>query len=602
VRSLGLAGILSVISRSSPEALRLVGRLLREQAPLHFRSYALVLLCMIALAALTAAPAYLFGKVINEVYLSRDVIAVMLLSAAIIAVFTGKGIAAYFQAILLARITNRIVAYNQEQIFRKLIKQPIGFFSDKHSSEFGVAIGYAPLAAATTLNIVATSLGRDLLSVISLSVVMVSQAPFLSLIAILVFPPALISVRKIIKHARRVATAQLEGGAMVQRILQEALQGYKVVRTYNLENEMVARVVRSTAAVERASNNFAQIANRASPLMESLGGIAVSLVVMYTGYQVLVLDYPPGQIVAFITAFLLAYEPGKRLARISIDLNAASVGLETLYSILDLPPEPDDGGKPRFVVGHGKIEFKQVSFEYRPGAPVLNQVSFSAEPRRVTALVGPSGGGKTTILNLLLRLYDNYSGSVVVDGHDIRQFTRASVRDGIAYVGQETFLFPGSVRENIEKGKPGATEAEIVAAARAAFAEEFIARLPNGYDTPVGENGVQLSGGQRQRIAIARALIRDARIILLDEPTAALDGEAEHHVRAALAHLLKNRTTILIAHGLHSVAHADKIYVLEAGRVIEEGEHATLLRRPSRYRALFELQQSAKIAEAAASG
>ncbi len=552
---------------------------------------------MVAVAACTAAPAYLFGRAINETYLSRNVAAVTLLSVVTIAVFTVKGIAAYFQSVLLARMMNRIVAYNQEQIFRKLIQQPIGFFSDKHSSDFSMTIGYGPTAAATTLNLLATSLGRDLLSVICLSIVMATQAPILSLIAVLVLPLSVIGLRKIIKRARSIATAQFQGGAMILQILQETLQGYKIVRTFNLEEDMIGRVTRSVAAIERASNEFARIANRASPLMEALGGIAIGLVMMYTGYQVLVLDYPPGQIVAFITAFLLAYEPAKRLARISVDLNATSVGLQALYSVLDLPPEPDDRTKPDIAIGPGAIEFRKVKFGYRLGVPVLHELSFFAEPRQVTALVGASGGGKTTALNLLLRLYDNYDGSVLADGRDIRQFTRASVRHAIAYVGQETFLFPGTVRENIARGKFGVTDEEVAAAARAAFAEEFIAQLPSGYDTPVGENGVQLSGGQRQRIAIARALVRDARIILLDEPTAALDGEAEHSVRAALAHLLKDRTTIMIAHGLHSVAHADKICVIEGGSVIEEGNHATLLRRPSRYRTLFELQQSANIAD-----
>lgn len=592
-RRFRLSPRVSRVWRINPEVVQLAVRLLKTEGRLHLRNYMWILGCMALAAGCTAATAFLFGRAINEIYVSKDATAVAVVCVITIAVFSIKGIAVYWQAVLLARIQNRVVAENQQQLFEKIVTQPISYFNDRHSAEFSAILQTGPSAAAGMLNLLVTAFGRDLLSVIALIVLMICQAPFLSLVALIVMPPAAIGVRKIVLSTRMLARAQYEGIGHILQILQETLHGYKVVRTFNLEREMVSRFRASAANVERACNNYVRVSNRSGPMMETLGGVAVCLIIIYCGYNVLGLGQPPGQIVAFITAFLLAYEPAKRLARLSVELNSLSVALAAFFSTLDVPAEPDDACMPDFVVEVGRIEFQNVRFSYRPDVPVLNRVSFLAEPHKITALVGSSGGGKTTILNLLLRLYDDYEGHILVDGADIRGFRRGSVRAKIAYVGQETFLFPGTVRENIGRGKLGASEKDIVAAACAAYADEFIKALPNGYDTLVGENGVQLSGGQRQRIAIARALIRDAKIILLDEPTASLDGRAESHLRAAIDHLLKDRTTIIIAHGMHTIAQADRILVIENGRIVEEGEHAHLLAKPSQYRRLFQLQQAA---------
>lgn len=581
--------------QASPEVVHLALRLLKTEGRQHTQAFAWVIVCMVLVSCCTAATAFLFGRVVNEVYTSKDAAVVALVCLVTIAVFSIKGIAAYWQAVLLARIQYRVIASNQQKIFEKIVTQPISYFNNRHSAEFSAILQNAPFSAAAMLNVLVTAFGRDLLSVIALVAVMVDQAPFLSLVALIVLPPSVIGVRKIVQSARLLARAQYEGVGHVLQILQETLHGYKVVRTFNLEQEMISRFKTSAIEIEKACNSYIKVSNRSGPMMETLGGVAVCLIMMYSGYKVLVLGQPPGSIVAFITAFLLAYEPAKRLARLSVDLSATSVAVAALFSVLDTPAEPDDSLLPELKAPAGRIEFKDVKFSYRPDAPVLNNLSFCVEPHEITALVGPSGSGKTTILNLLLRLYDNYEGSILVDGAEIRGFNRASVRANIAYVGQETLLFPGTIRDNIGRGKPGAKDEEIVSAAKAAFAEEFISAFPEGYNTLVGEHGVQLSGGQRQRIAIARAFIRDAKIVLLDEPTASLDGQAEYYLRAAISHLLKDRTTIIIAHGIHTIAQADRILVIEQGRMIEEGAHANLLAKPSQYRKLFELQQSALI-------
>jgi ATP-binding cassette, subfamily B, bacterial MsbA len=299
----------------------------------------------------------------------------------------------------------------------------------------------------------------------------------------------------------------------------------------------------------------------------------------------------PGQFFSFLAAFMLAYEPAKRLARLNIDLNSGLVGVRILFDVIDHPPtEPSDEDKPPLKLSAAHVEFAYVNFAYRPGERVIRNLSFVAEPGKVTALVGPSGGGKSTILNLMLRLYEVDGGAITIDGQSISAVSRRSLRGQVAYVGQDVFLFRGSVRENIALGRPDATDAEIVAAAKAAYAHDFITAFPRGYDTPVGEHGLQLAGGERQRISVARALLKNAPIILLDEPTASLDTESERQVQGAIEHLCRGRTTIVIAHRLHTVVDAHRIFVIEDGTVVEFGRHEELLRKGGRYASFYRLQ------------
>ena len=400
----------------------------------------------------------------------------------------------------------------------------------------------------------------------------------------------------------KIARTQFHGNERVLETLQETLHGIRIVKAFTLEEAMRQRFDSQVAAVEHEANKMARVSARSSPLMETLGGCAIAIALIYGGYRVLDTGATPGQFFSFITAFLLAYEPAKRLARLNIELNGALVGVRILFEVLDAPPsEPLDVGKPALRVGQAQLTFEDVHFAYRSDEPILNGMSFVAEPGRLTALVGPSGGGKSTIFNLILRFYEAERGRVLVDGQDIAQVSRRSLREHVAYVGQDVFLFRGSVRENIAFGKPDASEDEIVAAAKAAYAHDFIVSFPRGYDTPVGEHGLQLSGGQRQRIAIARALIKNAPIILLDEATAALDSESERQVREAMDRLCEGRTTLAIAHRLHTVAHADRIYVIEQGRAVESGRHDELLRLGGRYASFYRLQleqQEVRTAEA----
>jgi len=561
----------------------LIRRLLVEHGQNHWRRYALTIAYMGIGAASTAAMAFIIGRGINEAYVYRSFEGVAAVALATIAIFTVKGFATYGQAVTLARIGNEIIANNQRRMFDKLLAQDAAFYADRHSSEFAARVTFGAGSAAQALSLVVNTLGRDLLSLIGLVGVMVYQAPYLSIIGFLVMPPAILTVRKLMKRVRSITLTQFGGGADILKTMQETVQGFKIIKAFNLEERVRAQVYGSIASVERASNKLARVSNRSTPLMETLGGIAIAVVFLYGGYRVLVLNATPGELFSFITAFILAYEPAKRIARLNIDLHNALTGVQVLFDVLDIPDRRPAQPRPDVKVEHGCIAFDDVSFSYRSGSPVLRQLSFVAKPGEVTAFVGPSGGGKSTIFNLVLALYAPDQGAIRLDGQDYGAVSEESIRRQIAFMGQDVFLFHGTIRHNIALGRPGASDDEIIAAARAAHADEFVSQFAAGYETTVGEQGAQLSGGQRQRIAIARALIRNAPIILLDEPTAALDSESERFVQDAMGKLIKGRTTLVIAHRLHTIAQADMIHVVEKGAIVESGRHAELLAHSGRY-------------------
>ena len=572
-------------------SLALIRRLLTEQGLAHWRRYAGAFVLMAVAAGCTAASAWLIGDVINQAYVNRSLSGIVTLGIITVALFATKGLATYGHSVMLSRIGNRIVADNQRAVFAKLLNEGLGFFSDRHSTEFIARLSTGAAAATQVINLLITSVGRDLLSLIALVFVMVLQDPIMSFFTFVVAPPAFFILRKLIRRIHSIARSQFHGGTRIIETLQETLQGIRIVKAFTLEDIMRERFDRNVAAVEHEANKMARVSNRSSPLMETLGGCAIAIAVSYGGYRVIETGATPGQFFSFIAAFLLAYEPAKRLARLNIELSSALVGVRILFEVLDSPPsEPLDTNKPGLQIKTARLAFEDVHFGYRDDEPVLRGMSFVAEPGKLTALVGPSGGGKSTVFNLILRFYDAKRGKVIIDGQDISSLSRHSLRQHIAYVGQDVFLFRGTVRENIEFGKPGASEDEIVAAAKVAYAHDFIMSFPRGYDTPVGEHGLQLSGGQRQRVAIARALIKNAPIILLDEATAALDSESELQVREAMDHLCQGRTTLTIAHRLHTVSHADCIHVVEEGRVVESGRHDELLRSGGRYASFYRLQ------------
>ncbi|MBR0874650.1 ABC transporter ATP-binding protein [Bradyrhizobium tropiciagri] len=569
----------------------LIRRLVMEQGVIYWRRYLMAFGLMAIAAGATAGATYVLGQVINQAYVDKNIAGIAMFAGITCVLLFIKGVATYGHMVILNKISNAILANNQRQLFAKLMNESIGFFSERHSSEFLARLTAGAKSITDVLNMLVNAIGRDFLMLISMLAVMIWQDPLMSIIGLVAVPPAMLVLRKLVKRIKGLAYNQFTGTADILETMQESLQGIRTVKAFTLESAMQQRIDQHIATVENNANKMARVANRSNPLMEMLGGFAVAGCLLYSGYRVVALGSSPGQFFTFLTAFLMATEPAKRLARLNIDLNSQLVGARMLLEVIDSPAsEKSDDDKPALQLSDARIELRDVSFAYRPGEPVLNRMSFVAEPGKVTALVGPSGGGKSTVLALLLRFYETTAGSILIDGQSISSVSRKSLRQQTAYVGQDVYLFRDSIRNNIAFGRPVASEAEIIDAAKAACAHDFIMGFPLGYDTPVGEHGTQLSGGQRQRIAVARALIKNAPVILLDEATAALDSESEKQVQEAIEHLCRNRTTIVIAHRLHTIMHADAILVVEGGQIVERGRHDELLRSGGRYASFFRLQ------------
>jgi subfamily B ATP-binding cassette protein MsbA len=409
--------------------------------------------------------------------------------------------------------------------------------------------------------------------------------------ALCVLPIATLFISRILKRVRKFSKRSFDGATLIVQTMGETVLGARIVRSFNLESVMRERLFRAIRTVERSANRIAAGGGLATMLADTLAGCAIGFAIFYGSWRVAVEHADVGAFASFLGALLLAYEPAKRLGRFPIDVQNGLVGASLIYEVLDAPLRDEQpAGLPPLTVSQGRVRLDRLRFSYRTGQDVIRGLDLVAEPDQTTALVGPSGGGKTTILGLIQRFYAPESGRVLIDGQNASEVDLVSLRDKIAFVSQDVFLFRGAIRDNIALGRPGASQSDIEAAARRANAHDFIMGFRDGYDTNVGEQGLQLSGGQRQRIAIARALLKDAPILLLDEPTASLDSESEREVQTALDALQSGRTTIVVAHRLQTIIRADCIYVIEDGRAVESGSHDELIAFDGAYRAFFAAQ------------
>lgn len=567
--------------RDPGEIIAVIRRVLAENGREYVPQYIFAVLCLLAIAATTAFSAWIMRDVIDEIFYRRRADLIVAICGAIVIAFIIRGLATYGQSVILAKVGNNLVARYQQRLFDHLMKLGVGFFNDNRSAHLAAQINQNVTGIRDLLGLTITSVARDVISLLSLVVVMVVQDWVLSLIAFVIGPPLVFTVNYLMRRLRKITRESVEVNSRLIGAMQEAAQGITIVKAFTMESELSARMAALIAHAEQQANRIARISERVSPIAETLAGFAVAGVIAYAGYRALNGNQPPGAVFAFITALLLAYDPARRLARVQVGLERSLVNARMIYEILDL--EPQQGDAPNAMplkAGEGEVRFEHVSFAYHAGTPVLEDVSFTAAAGRTTAIVGGSGAGKTTLVALLQRFFDPSGGRILVDGQDIAAVTKQSLRRSIAYVSQQPYLFEGTIRDNIRYGRPDATDAEVEEAARVAQAEDFILRQPRGYDTMVGENGVTLSGGQRQRLSIARAIVRNAPILVLDEATSALDNESEARVQAALAEVMKERTTIVIAHRLSTVISADHIVVLAHGQLVEEGTHRALIANP----------------------
>ncbi|MGY6411424.1 MAG: ABC transporter ATP-binding protein [Alkalilacustris sp.] len=570
----------------------LLWRLLRESVPGQKKKYAIAILAMVFVAASAAGAAWIMGEIVDAMTDTANRERVVMVAAAVVGIFVVKGAAGYVQTVYMTRAGNRIVAEKQEMLYRRLLGHGVSFFNVTESSELLMRVTQSAQMARRVIDTIVTSFVRDLLTLIGLIGVMIYQQPLLSLICLVLGPVILLALRLLLRRVKEIAAQEMAGLAEIMRVLQETSAGVRVVKAFALEDRMAARMVSAVRTVETRANKIARLQAATAPLLDTLTGLAIAGIVLLSAVSLFGTEPgSPGQLMSFVTALLLAYEPAKRLSRMRVSIEAGMVGVRMMYEMLDAPQTMAEAADAVDLPdGPGEVRFDAVRFGYAENAAVIDGLTLTFEAGRTTALVGPSGSGKSTLLNLVMRLYDPAEGRVLIDGHDIRGATFASLRRKMAFVGQDTFLFSTSVMENLRFGRPGASDAEVIEAARVAHAHDFIEALPQGYATEVGENGAFLSGGQRQRLAIARAVLRRAPILLLDEATSALDSQSEVLVRDALERISRGVTTIVIAHRLSTILNADRVCYLEAGRVVEEGPLADLLARRGPFRALFDAQ------------
>ena len=573
------------------ENLDLILRLLRENFALHRKGYIIAILAMIVVAIMTALSAYIMKDVVNQLVTERNMQKIYLIAAIVMGIFFIKGLASYVQGYWMGRVGNSIVARQQEKIYDRVIQHGLEFYNEFNSGELVTRITHNAQAVRNVLNLVVTAFMRDLFTLIGLVFVMVWQQPLISIVSCIFAPIAILAVNRLVKRVKSIAKKEFLSLSEMITTLQETSTGVRIIKAFGLESYMRDRMQEAVQGVEDKANKIAYLSARTSPIMETFGGVSIGIFIIVGGTLVVQYGYNQGELMSFLTALLLAYEPAKRLARLQIGLENGMVGVKLMFDLLDRPititekQDAKDKGRAK-----GAIDFQKVKFAYRDGETVISDLELSLKPGEITALVGPSGGGKSTIMNLILRLYEPQEGTISLDGTPINDLSLAGLRRNLAYVSQDTFLFAGTIKENIQMGNLQASQSDIEEAAKAANAHEFIMRLPNGYDADIGENGAELSGGQKQRIAIARALLKDAPIILLDEATSALDTESEAKVKQAFDRLLKGRTGLVIAHRLSTIQSADKICVVKAGQIVEQGTHEGLLANKALYYDLYNMQ------------
>ena len=557
----------------------------------YTRRLALAVVCIIMAAGANLYLPWIIKDMIDDVLMSKDMVMLNLIAAGILVVMFTRGVFYYGQSYLVSYVGQRVIIDVRSVLFRKFQRMPLSYY-DKQQT--GTVMSYITNDVA----VMQSAIVDNLIELVTESSILIGSLAMmlyldwkLSLLTLMTIPLVAIAMKIFGRKLKRSSTVIQERAAEITSLLQESISAIRVVKSFVRESYETKRFEEQNWRNFQAAMKNVKLSSLLTPTVEFLAAIAVTFIVWFGGYEVVNEVITAGELVAFLTYAVNLANPVKRLSKVYAAIQKAMAAADRVFAVMDLDEKITDvpNAKPLPSI-KGKVEFKDVTFSYKDGQPALEHISLKAEPGQMIALVGPSGSGKSTIANLIPRFYDVDSGVITIDDHDIRQVTADSLREQIGLVPQETMLFSTTVMENIRYGRLEATDEEVIEAAKAANAEEFIKELPEGYDTKLGERGLNLSGGQRQRLAIARAILKNPRVLILDEATSALDTESEKIVQDALDNLMVGRTSFVIAHRLSTIFNADQIFVVENGHLREHGTHEELLAAGGLYSNLYNIQ------------
>tara|TARA_B100000989_G_scaffold87595_1_gene63134 strand:+ start:6644 stop:8380 length:1737 start_codon:yes stop_codon:yes gene_type:complete len=566
-------------------------RIFKTQIKKYLKEISLIFLFVIITAITTALTAWLLDPAIKKIFIEKNETMLVLIPIAIVITFLLKSLSIFIVRMTTIKVAFKVLKNIQVLMTGKILISDLSHLIEKHSGKFISNFSNDTRVLLATIMAFSLSLVKESFTLIALLCVMFYQDWQLSLVAITMIPIAAYASKHIGKKMQKAALENLDAFGNFTKFLSEILKGTSVIQIYQREKEELKKFTEVIDLRLKKEKKVEQTRHRAGPIMETINSIAIALVILFAGYRSIQGAMEIGQFVSFLSALMLAYQPIKALAGINLTIQEGLTAAKRIYTIIDQSNQvTNDDNLPNLNISSGEIVFDKVNFSYPDGTVALKDLSFKISGKTSAALVGLSGSGKTTILSLIPRFYHLDNGGIQIDKQNINKIQLKSLRKNISLVSQDIVLFDDTVKANIGYGNITATDNDIIEAAKKAAADSFIKNLKIGYDTIIGEAGVKLSGGQKQRLSIARAILKNSPIILLDEATSALDTESEKYVQDAIENLIKDKTTLIIAHRLSTIKNVDKIFVIEDGKVIEEGSHDQLVENSIIYKKLYDQQ------------
>jgi subfamily B ATP-binding cassette protein MsbA len=566
-------------------------RLFKDYTRKHIKQLTISIFFTLLLAASTSAVAYLLDPAIKKLFIEKDQKLIFLIPACIVLAFIVKGLSLYIAKVIMITVSEEVRKDIQTDMFGVLIKADTQLIDSQHSGKFLSNLTNDVNLITGLVSTAILNIAKDTLTLIGLLSVMFYQNWKLSLVALIMIPLASVAAKTLGKRIGKVSVEQMEKAGVLSTYLIEVFKNHRLIKIFQKESHEKTRAVKLINELKDRSRKISIVFVRASPIMEALTGIMIACLIFYSAKLIMRNELDINNFFSFLAAMMLAYQPVRSLATLNISINQGLAGARRILPILDRKNKIDDHKDAKEIkITEGNIKFKNVSFKYESEMEILKSINIDISGGKMTSLVGHSGAGKSTILNLIPRFYDCNEGDIEIDGQSIYLSKIYSLRKSISLVSQDTTLFDDTIKNNIAYANIEASQKEIEEAAKYSYAKEFIEKLPKGYDTIIGENGIRLSGGEKQRLSIARAKLKKSSIILLDEATSSLDAETESKIQEAISFLTKNKTTIVIAHRLSTILNSDKIYVIDQGKIAGQGSHEELLQSSSAYKNFYEKQ------------